>query len=88
MCLQAFGSNLNPAKVADRRMAPLHAVRGVLPGWSLLFNHRGGYGNIESAAAIAEQRLDLTRLSPAPEPEPEPYARNHSAAACDGTALF
>ena len=69
----AFGSNLNPAIVADRGMAPLHAVRGRLPGWSLLFSHRGGYGNIESTAAIAERGLDVTRLSPqVPEPEPEP----------------
>ena len=68
----AFGSNMLPAKIAERSMTPLHAVRGSLAGWRLLFNHRGGYGNIESAAAIAEQRLDLQHLSHLPEPEMEP----------------
>lgn len=67
----AFGSNMLPAKIAERSMKPLHAVRGRLAGWRLLFNHRGGYGNIESVAAIAEQRLDLQHMSPLPEPDPQ-----------------
>ncbi len=75
----AFGSNMLPAKVAERSMTPLHVVRGSLPGWRLLFNHRGGYGNIESVAAIAEQGLDLKHLSrPDSEPEPQPETEQAS----------
>ncbi len=81
----AFGSNMLPAKVAERSMMPLHVVRGSLPGWRLLFNHRGGYGNIETVAAIAEQGLELKHLSPDPEPEepqPEPEQASDDHISC------
>ena len=62
----AFGSNISAAKVRSRGMLPLAAVRGRLPGWTLLFNHTGGYANIEQVD-LARQ-MDLSRL---PQPVPE-----------------
>ena len=62
----AFGSNISAAKVRSRGMLPLAAVRGRLPGWTLLFNHTGGYANIEPAD-LARQ-MDLSKL---PQPVPE-----------------
>lgn len=62
----AFGSNLNPGKVESRRMLPAETKRGVLTGWRLLFNHTGGYGNIESAAVCDAQQYDLSRLCGSP----------------------
>ncbi len=59
----AFGSNVNPSKVASRGMAPSCVLRGVLPGWRLLFNHVGGYGNVEETSVIAGNKIDVTRLS-------------------------
>ena len=59
----AFGSNLNPDKVKSRKMTPVKVMRGILPDWRLLFNHVGGYGNIERLDVIQEQQLDLSRLS-------------------------
>jgi hypothetical protein len=64
----AFGSNVNSDKVASRGMRPLSAVRGRLAGHSLLFNHVGGFGNIESVETIRAKRYDLSRLAP-PVPE-------------------
>lgn len=80
----AFGSNMLPEKVAERRMEPLCVVRGRLPGWRLLFNHRGGYGNIESTDVISEQQLDLTHLEPQSElePQPEPEEDTDSRSTC------
>merc|ERR1711871_1025528 len=58
-----FGSNLNPDKVASRGMRPAAVQRGQLPGWKLVFNHNGGYGNIESLDTINRDGLDFSRLS-------------------------
>lgn len=58
----AFGSNLNPAKVESRKMFPAETLRGVLPGWRLLFNHTGGFGNIEETTVCEAERYDLSRL--------------------------
>lgn len=62
----AFGSNLNPDKVASRKMFPKVVLRGVLHAWRLLFNHVGGYGNIESVAMCASSQLDLSTLCSPP----------------------
>jgi len=35
---------------------------------SLLFNHKGGYGNIESACCIHEQKIDVSHM---PQPMPQ-----------------
>ncbi len=49
----AYGSNMNPARVADRGLSVLGAQAGVLKGFRLLFNkmsrdHNGvGHANIE-----------------------------------------
>lgn len=49
----AYGSNMNPARVADRGLSVLSAQSGVLKGFRLLFNkmsrdHKGvGHANIE-----------------------------------------
>ena len=43
-----FGANINPWKLRERRgIIPLAEFPGKLPGWRLLFNHKGGMGNIE-----------------------------------------
>ena len=55
---------MSPTKIASRGMKPLKVVRGFVPGWSLLFNHRGGFGNIETVEKIQAGQLDVTRLSP------------------------
>jgi hypothetical protein len=60
----AFGSNLNPQRVRSRGMRPSSLRRGVLPGWRLLFNHTGGYGNIEQTEVIKRLGYDTSRLSP------------------------
>ena len=62
----AFGSNLSAAKVESRGMQPLLALRGRLPGWTLLFNHVGGYANIEPADSA--RQIDLSQL---PQPVPD-----------------
>ena len=62
----AFGSNLNPTKVKSRNMSPKEVLRGFLPEWQLLFNHIGGYGNIEQTAVIQELNLDVSRLQKKP----------------------
>eukprot|EP00403_Amphidinium_massartii_P004377 CAMPEP_0178381418 /NCGR_PEP_ID=MMETSP0689_2-20121128/5972_1 /TAXON_ID=160604 /ORGANISM="Amphidinium massartii, Strain CS-259" /LENGTH=710 /DNA_ID=CAMNT_0020001599 /DNA_START=52 /DNA_END=2185 /DNA_ORIENTATION=+ len=44
----AFGANINPWKLKERRnIHPLEEVGGALPGWRLVFNHSGGMGNVE-----------------------------------------
>ena len=62
----AFGSNINPDKMRSRNMKPLYAVRGRLPGYQLVFNHVGGYANIEPVAQLSG--MDLSAL---PQPVPE-----------------
>ena len=62
----AFGSNVSAAKVQSRGMLPREVLRGRLPGWTLLFNHTGGYANIETTDVARE--MDLSRL---PQPVPE-----------------
>lgn len=43
-----FGANINPWKLEKkRRIVPVETVVAQLPGHVLLFNHRGGFGNIE-----------------------------------------
>ena len=55
----AFGSNLNVGRVRRRGIVPLVApLRGRLPGWCLVFNHIGGYGNIEKVP----NALDMSAL--------------------------
>jgi hypothetical protein len=58
----AFGSNLNPSKVKTRNMYPVTSCRGVLRGWQLLFNHNGGYGNIEETSVVQQENMDLSPL--------------------------
>ena len=67
----AFGSNLNAQRVRSRNMTPAQSVRGYLPGWSLVFNHRGGYGNIESREFIRAAGCSDFDLSRLPQPIPE-----------------
>jgi len=44
----AFGANINPWKLRDqRKITPKEEVVGRLRGWRLVFNHKGGMGNIE-----------------------------------------
>ena len=62
----AFGSNLNADKVKSRSMRPVQTLRGVLTGWRLLFNHNGGYGNIETDDLCASMSYDLSRLNKPP----------------------
>ena len=64
----AFGSNISAAKVKSRGMIPSASLRGRLPGWTLLFNHNGGYGNIETVEKIQAAKYDLSCL---PQPVPE-----------------
>ena len=64
----AFGSNISASKVRSRGMKPVSSLRGRLPGWMLLFNHNGGYANIESIEKVRSAKYDLTRL---PQPVPE-----------------
>ena len=57
-----FGANINPAKLRDRRgIRPAETARAKVEGFRLLFNHRGGFGNIEEVADHAPP----TSLSPA-----------------------
>ena len=50
-------------------MSPAAVLRGYLPAWNLVFNHNGGYGNIESAVTIEREKLDFSALSPkTPQP--------------------
>jgi len=56
----AYGANINRGKVEQSRsLSPLESLPARLPGYSLRFNHRGGFGNIESAGS-AEQEGDGT----------------------------
>ena len=63
----AFGSNLSPDKVRSRGMKPASVQLGVLRGWSLLFNHNGGFGNIETVEKMKKDGYDVSRLSPPAE---------------------
>ena len=64
----AFGSNLNAERVRCRNIVPVRApLRCRLPDWCLLFNHIGGYANIESSARIRTDAFDLAAL---PRPVP------------------
>jgi hypothetical protein len=64
----AFGSNVNAAKVQSRGMTPSETLRGRLPGWNLVFNHNGGFANIEKQEVLRSGKHDLTRLAqPVPE---------------------
>ena len=49
-------------------MKPTECLRGRLTGWQLLFNHNGGFGNIETVEKIRSAKYDLSRLAP-PVPE-------------------
>ena len=52
----AFGANIDPWKLEKKRgINPLQKVRGVLNGYRLLFNHNGGFGNIEPATGSNEE---------------------------------
>jgi len=39
---------MNPKIMKGRNMKPKESLLGVLKNWRLIFNHNGGYGNIES----------------------------------------
>ncbi|CAJ1386751.1 unnamed protein product, partial [Effrenium voratum] len=55
----AFGANLSPWKLRTKRgIAPLEQVPGKLPGWRLVFNHKGGMGNIEPLERCTAQGED------------------------------
>lgn len=43
-------------------MYPVTSCRGVLRGWQLLFNHNGGYGNIEETSVVQQENMDLSPL--------------------------
>ena len=51
-------------------MSPTQTLRGKLPNWQLLFNHNGGYGNIEQTDVV--KNLDLSRLSNNKKGTPQP----------------
>ncbi|GBF95104.1 hypothetical protein Rsub_07688 [Raphidocelis subcapitata] len=42
----AYGANLSAEKLASRGVAPLRSAPALLPGHALLFDHRGGFGNV------------------------------------------
>ena len=43
-----FGANINPWKLRERRgIIPLAEIPGKVAGWRLLFNHKGGMGNVQ-----------------------------------------
>lgn len=60
---------MSASKVLSRGIKPIRSVPARLCGWNLLFNHRGGFANIESLACIRAQNIDLSHL-----PQPLPAA--------------
>ena len=43
-----FGANINPWKLQVKRgIVPLAQTPGKVPGWRLMFNHKGGMGNVQ-----------------------------------------
>jgi hypothetical protein len=58
----------NAAQVLSRGIKPLRSLPARVCGWRLLFNHKGGYANIESLDTIQEQNMDVSHL---PQPLPE-----------------
>ena len=67
LLLRATTHNSN--QVLSRGIKPIRSVPARLCGWNLLFNHTGGFANIESLACIREQNIDLSHL-----PQPLPAA--------------
>jgi hypothetical protein len=62
-------SNLtNVSQVLSRGLKPVRSLPARLCGWQLLFNHRGGYANIETLAHIRERNIDTSHL---PQPLPD-----------------
>eukprot|EP00879_Flechtneria_rotunda_P000258 GHRR01000341.1.p1 GENE.GHRR01000341.1~~GHRR01000341.1.p1 ORF type:complete len:403 (+),score=155.35 GHRR01000341.1:2385-3593(+) len=58
----AYGANMNPNKLGGSRgLHPLNSKPGVLRGYTLAFNHRGGFGNLvpvdSGAATVAATAL-------------------------------
>lgn len=51
----AYGANMSSWKLQQRRkITPLEAIPGALPGHRLAFNHRGGMGNVVAASSSAD----------------------------------
>ena len=49
----AYGANICRRKVhGSRKLRPVESVVGVLDGWRLAFNHRGGMGNCVNLVVI------------------------------------
>lgn len=60
----AFGANINPRKLRDRRgINPIEEVRGHLEGWRLVFNHSGGMGNIQPISELGSEAEAAEQLS-------------------------
>ena len=52
----AYGSNMNPARMAGRELQVIRAVAGYLDGFELCFNKRSRYGKNEARANIGYAR--------------------------------
>ncbi len=63
-------------QVLSRGIKPIRSQPASLRGWFLLFNHRGGYGNIEQLSSLQQQDIDVSHL---PQPLPD---------ACHGVLLL
>lgn len=86
----AYGSNMNPRRMAERGMRFLRAYGGVLSGWCLHFNKRAhgkrgiayanivpcDHGDVEGVLYRLVDRHEIARMDPF-EGYPERYLRQH-----------
>jgi len=64
-----YGANINPQKLREKRnMQPLEAYCGKVKNVRLLFNHRGGFGNLESITGTNNSKQQ--NAPPPPELSP------------------
>jgi hypothetical protein len=74
--INSFCTFFATSQVLSRGIKPIQTQPARLRGWCLLFNHVGGYGNIESFERIQQQGMDVSHL---PHPLPQ---------ACHGVLLL
>ena len=60
-----YGANINPWKLQKKRgIRPIgDTLRGKLVGWRLLFDHKGGFGNVINAKTESDE-LRVTKFKP------------------------